>query len=267
MTGHSGRHARLAARAGHRDGLAQPQLACDKKPPLMAEPGPAGRRTLLAGVGGIARRRARGRRLITRSRAPDKAATEAVVRDYILRSWRDPAAGGRAACSSAQPRAAVGASIARRSRRRSHGAWAGAANGDVVLVEFFDYACPYCRASNADVDRLLREDPQLKVVWRELPILGPDSEAAANVSLAAAAPGPLPPFHDAHVRARPADRDGRRRRRARGTGVAARGRRPRRPRDELARNFDLARAARRHRHADLRGRRPGAARARSAMTR
>ena len=34
-----------------------------------------------------------------------------------------------------------------------YGAWAGAADGDVVLVEFFDYACAYCRKSNADIER------------------------------------------------------------------------------------------------------------------
>jgi protein-disulfide isomerase len=75
-------------------------------------------------------------------------------------------------------------------------AWAGAANGDVVLVEFFDYACGYCRKSNADVERLLAEDPRLKVVWRELPVLGPDSQAAAELSLAAAKQGRFRPFYD-----------------------------------------------------------------------
>jgi protein-disulfide isomerase len=75
------------------------------------------------------------------------------------------------------------------------GAWAGAADGDVVLVEFFDYACGYCRKSNADVERLLAEDKQLKVVWREWPVLGPDSEAAAHVSLAAAKAGKFVPFY------------------------------------------------------------------------
>lgn len=76
------------------------------------------------------------------------------------------------------------------------GAWAGAKDGDVVLVEFFDYACGFCRKSNPDVDRLLREDPKLKVVWRELPVLGPDSEAAAQASLAAAGAGRFRAFHD-----------------------------------------------------------------------
>lgn len=76
------------------------------------------------------------------------------------------------------------------------GAWAGAEDADVVLVEFFDYACGYCRRSNADIDRLLAEDKKLKVVWRELPVLGPDSEAAAAVSLAAAKQGKFKAFYD-----------------------------------------------------------------------
>jgi protein-disulfide isomerase len=76
------------------------------------------------------------------------------------------------------------------------GAWAGAADGDVTLVEFFDYACGYCRKSNADVDRLLKEDPKLKVVWREWPVLGQDSERAAIASLAAAQQGKYRTFFD-----------------------------------------------------------------------
>jgi len=66
------------------------------------------------------------------------------------------------------------------------GAWAGASEPDVVLVEFFDYACPYCRRSAADVRRLLAEDPKLRVVWRDMPVLGPASERFALASLSAA---------------------------------------------------------------------------------
>lgn len=76
------------------------------------------------------------------------------------------------------------------------GAWAGAEDGDVVLVEFFDYACPYCRASVPDVKRLLDEDKRLKVVWRDFPVLGPDSEEAALASLAAAQQGRYRAFYD-----------------------------------------------------------------------
>ena len=75
--------------------------------------------------------------------------------------------------------------------------WKGAAKPDVVLVEFFDYACPYCKASNPFVDQLLKEDKGLRVVYRELPILGPESVAAARLSLAASKAGHFRQFHDA----------------------------------------------------------------------
>ena len=74
--------------------------------------------------------------------------------------------------------------------------WKGAAKPEVTLVEFFDYACPYCKASNPAVDRLLREDKGLRVVYRELPILGPDSVAAARLSLEASKLGRFARFHD-----------------------------------------------------------------------
>jgi protein-disulfide isomerase len=75
--------------------------------------------------------------------------------------------------------------------------WKGAARPDVVLTEYYDYACPYCKASNPHLERLIREDKGLRVVFKELPILGPDSVAAARVSLAAARAGKFTQFHDA----------------------------------------------------------------------
>jgi len=77
------------------------------------------------------------------------------------------------------------------------GAWIGAKDGDVTLVQFFDYACGYCKASLPDVQRLVREDPKVKVVFRELPILSRESEVAARASLAAAEQGRFEAFHDA----------------------------------------------------------------------
>src|SRR5206468_11565485 len=74
--------------------------------------------------------------------------------------------------------------------------WKGAAKPDVTLVEFFDYACPYCKASNPTVDRLLQEDKGLRVVYRELPILGPDRVTAARLPLEASTPGRFAQFHD-----------------------------------------------------------------------
>jgi protein-disulfide isomerase len=75
--------------------------------------------------------------------------------------------------------------------------WKGAAKPGVTLVEFFDYACPYCKASNPAVERLLNEDSDLRVVYRELPILGQDSVTAARLSLAASKAGRFAQFHDA----------------------------------------------------------------------
>ena len=74
--------------------------------------------------------------------------------------------------------------------------WKGSAKPDVTLVEFFDYACPYCKASNASVDRLMAEDKDLRVVYRELPILGPDSVTSARLSLQASKLGRFGQFHD-----------------------------------------------------------------------
>jgi protein-disulfide isomerase len=74
--------------------------------------------------------------------------------------------------------------------------WKGAAKPDVTLVEFFDYACPYCKASNPAIDRLIQEDKGLRVVYRELPILGPDSVTAARLSLEASKAGRFARFHD-----------------------------------------------------------------------
>lgn len=83
--------------------------------------------------------------------------------------------------------------------------WKGAEKPEVVLVEFYDYACPYCKASNPHVDRLLQENPGLRVVYRELPILGQDSVQAARLSLAASKAGRFRQFHDAlYAAGRPA---------------------------------------------------------------
>ena len=75
--------------------------------------------------------------------------------------------------------------------------WKGSAKPDVTLTYFYDYACGYCRQSNPDIERLLSEDKGLRVVYRELPILGPESVAAARVSLAASKAGKFAQYHDA----------------------------------------------------------------------
>jgi protein-disulfide isomerase len=72
----------------------------------------------------------------------------------------------------------------------------GNSNGKRVLVEFTDYNCPYCEASLKDVNRLIAEDPDLKVVIREWPIFE-GSDVASRMALAAGMQGKYRAFHDA----------------------------------------------------------------------
>lgn len=59
----------------------------------------------------------------------------------------------------------------------------GNPDGDVTLVEFFDYNCGYCRAAVPDMAALLAEDPNLRIVLKEFPILSNESIDAARVAV------------------------------------------------------------------------------------
>lgn len=75
------------------------------------------------------------------------------------------------------------------------GAVLGNPQGSKVLVEFTDYNCPYCQTSLADVQKLVAEDPDLKVIMREWPIFQ-GSEEAARMALAAGMQGRYREFHE-----------------------------------------------------------------------
>jgi protein-disulfide isomerase len=74
---------------------------------------------------------------------------------------------------------------------------AGNANGNATLVEFFDYRCPYCKQVEPSLEKLIAEDHQLRFVFKEFPVLGPESETAARVALAARKQGKYDAFHRA----------------------------------------------------------------------
>jgi protein-disulfide isomerase len=71
----------------------------------------------------------------------------------------------------------------------------GNPDGDVTLVEFFDYRCAYCRRVVSSMRALLEEDRGLRVVFKELPVLGPDSMRAAQAALASRNQDGYVPFH------------------------------------------------------------------------
>jgi protein-disulfide isomerase len=73
----------------------------------------------------------------------------------------------------------------------------GNPKGDVSLVEFFDYRCPYCKQVVPAIDALLAKDKQLRFVYKELPVLGPDSVHAARAALASRKQGKYETMHRA----------------------------------------------------------------------
>ncbi|MCA3503930.1 MAG: thioredoxin domain-containing protein [Rhodobacter sp.] len=73
----------------------------------------------------------------------------------------------------------------------------GNPDGDVTVVEFFDYNCPYCKRAMPEIDALLAQDGQIRLVLREWPILSEGSALAARAALAARKQGKYPEMYDA----------------------------------------------------------------------
>jgi protein-disulfide isomerase len=71
----------------------------------------------------------------------------------------------------------------------------GNPDGDVTLVEFFDYRCGYCRIMAEPMQALIARDPELRIVMKEFPILGPDSLLASRAALAAHRQGGYEAMH------------------------------------------------------------------------
>ncbi len=75
--------------------------------------------------------------------------------------------------------------------------FSGNANGDVVIVDFNDYQCPYCKRAHQAVKQVVGADSKVKVVYKDLPILGEPSRIAALAALAAGKQGKHAAMHDA----------------------------------------------------------------------
>jgi len=136
-----------------------------------------------------------------RSKA-DVEAIERIIRDYLLRhpqvimdalqAWERR--------QEADKAARVKETIARRRAELSEDPSSpvgGNESGDVTVVEFFDYRCPHCRTASRMLAELVAEDGGIRVVYKEFPILGPDSLFAARAALAARLQGRYDAFHRA----------------------------------------------------------------------
>jgi protein-disulfide isomerase len=74
---------------------------------------------------------------------------------------------------------------------------AGNADGDVTIVEYFDYNCPYCRKVEPELRQVVQDDGKVKLVYKDWPVLGPVSTAAARLALAAKYQDKYVPAHEA----------------------------------------------------------------------
>lgn len=79
----------------------------------------------------------------------------------------------------------------------SNGAMAGNPKGDVTVVEFFDYQCGHCKSASETIIKLLDADKDVKVVYKDFPVLGGASSTAAKAALAVARQGKYEKFHNA----------------------------------------------------------------------
>lgn len=119
-----------------------------------------------------------------------KGEIEAIVKSYLLREpevLRDAASelDNRAKVAEAKAREKVVADPAGTLYSGAHQAVIGNPSGTITLIEFFDYNCGYCKRALGDLARLVKDNPDLRVVLRDLPILSENSEAAAQVANAA----------------------------------------------------------------------------------
>ncbi len=73
----------------------------------------------------------------------------------------------------------------------------GNPQGDVTVVSFFDYRCSHCKRAELALEQLVARDPNVRIVYKEFPILGPDSLLAARSALAADRQGKYAEFRKA----------------------------------------------------------------------
>jgi protein-disulfide isomerase len=119
-----------------------------------------------------------------------KKSIEQIVKDYLV---NNPEVLAEAQASYEQKQEASRAEMMKKAMtdlapqlfRSSTAPVAGNPKGDVTVVEFFDYNCGYCKKALGDIAKLIESDKKVKVLLRELPIFGKDSEGAARVAVAA----------------------------------------------------------------------------------
>jgi protein-disulfide isomerase len=134
--------------------------------------------------------------------AAQKEEIEKIIRDYFLKhpEFMVEVLHAAEAKLKAEKAADAREAIAARRDELLHDGAApvgGNPDGDVTIVEFFDYRCPYCKQVEPALAALLKEDRKLRIVYKEFPVLGAASVYAARMALAARRQDKYAVFHDA----------------------------------------------------------------------
>jgi protein-disulfide isomerase len=135
--------------------------------------------------------------------APDqRQAIEGIIHDYLMQNPDVLIEALRAAEDKANRDADAKAALVLKDRRSEvfddpATPVGGNPQGDVTIVEFFDYRCPYCKQVQPALQALLDQDHELRFVYKEMPVLGAPSVTAAHAALAARLQGKYEAFHAA----------------------------------------------------------------------
>jgi protein-disulfide isomerase len=133
-----------------------------------------------------------------------KRGIEQVVKDYLLKHPEvlvevQGALEQKLAKDEAERTKQLVAENAKEIYRHPDAPVAGNPKGDITVVEFFDYNCGYCKRGFHNIRELIEKDGNVRVVFKELPILSKDSEDAAKIALAARAQGKYWELHQALI--------------------------------------------------------------------
>lgn len=134
--------------------------------------------------------------------AQQKSEIETIIKDYILENPAviiDALRSFEASRNEAQQvrEKRILANIRKDLERDSNTPSDGPENAKVTVVEFFDYRCPYCKKVGPLVAKLLQDNEDVRVAYKEWPILGPDSVLSARAALAAREQGKYREIHEA----------------------------------------------------------------------
>lgn len=131
-----------------------------------------------------------------------KKALGEIVRDYLVKNPEvmieiQGALDAKLEKEQSEKLAKYMADNAKRIYRNPESPVAGDPEGDITVVEFFDYNCGYCKRGLPEVQKLIDSDKKVRFVFKELPILSKGSEEAARAALAAKRQGKYWEFHQA----------------------------------------------------------------------